>query len=104
MGGHVKPALIRASQPRRTAWLQSKQLVRTAGLEPARGYPRQIFLPTTVFTADDRAAEAAGPVCSLDYPFIIASTLTLDAARLVSTPSGPSPGLARDWHRPGTDP
>lgn len=28
---------------------------------------------------------------------------TLDAARLVSTPSGLSPSLARDWHRTVTD-
>jgi hypothetical protein len=75
------------------------RMVRTAGVEPARGYPRQIFLPTTVFTADAQTAEAKGTVCGLDYPFIIVSTLTLDAARLVSTPSGLSPGLARDWHR-----
>jgi hypothetical protein len=79
-------------------------MVRTAGLEPARSFLRQIFIPTTAFTAGAYAAEAEGAVCGLDYPFILANSLTLDAARLVSTPSGLKSGLARDWHRPDLDP
>jgi hypothetical protein len=40
-------------------------MVGLAGLEPARPYGQQIFLPATVFTAPYW-------VCGLDYPFIIA--------------------------------
>ena len=69
-------------------------MVRTAGLEPARSFDREIFLPATVFTA--------GPVCrlgpgrSLHHHHAVA----LGAARLASTPSDPLSGLglARDWH------
>ena len=64
-------------------------MVRAAGLEPARPYGRQIFVPTTTFAAD-APEEIRRAVCSLDYPFIIAGRPALDAARLVSTPSPPA--------------
>ncbi len=38
------------------------------------------------------------PVWGLDYPLTVALLRALGPARLVSTPSRISPGLARDWH------
>ncbi|SHL19252.1 hypothetical protein SAMN05444398_101928 [Roseovarius pacificus] len=35
--------------------LTTDDLVRTAGLEPARSYDREIFLPATAFAADATA-------------------------------------------------
>ncbi len=55
-------------------------MVRAAGLEPARGRPRRIFLPL-------RLSPPPIGVCGLDYPFTLASCEALGAARLVSTPS-----------------
>lgn len=60
---------------------RSKGMVRAAGLEPARGFPLRIFLPSTAFAA------ARTRVCGLDYPFAVAVVTAVGAARLVSTPS-----------------
>lgn len=62
--------------------MPKKQVVRTAGLEPARSYDREIFLPATVFTADARA-----PFVAWTIPSPSPRNPVLGAARLVSTPS-----------------
>jgi hypothetical protein len=61
-------------------------MVRTAGLEPALSYEKQIFIPL-------RLSPPPGGVRGLDYPFAIAKRiqpLALGATRLVSTPSKPA--------------
>ena len=64
--------------------------MRTAGLEPAWAYAREIFIPTTTFVAANWRLWSG---LSLHR-----SVLALGAARLVSTPSH-CLGLARDCHR-----
>ncbi len=54
-------------------------MVRAAGLEPARAFAQQIFIPTTVFTAAKRRLWAG---LSLHHSFS-----ALGAAHQVSTPS-----------------
>ncbi len=68
-------------------------MVRTGGLEPPRAFARQIFLPATAFAADANLRRL-GSGLSLHHRLV---ALPLDAARLVSTPSALSSGLARDW-------
>ncbi|WP_025731926.1 hypothetical protein [Carnimonas nigrificans] len=48
----------------------SWNMVRAAGLEPARSYDREIFLPATAFAA---IIAMNDHVCGLDYPFIMAA-------------------------------
>lgn len=58
----------------------------------------RIFVPATAFAA---APDDTSRVCGLDYPFTMARGLchqVSGAARLVSTPSCKSAGLARDCH------
>lgn len=69
-------------------------LVRTAGLEPALPFGKQIFIPLRLSPPLTTAS-----VRGLDYPFALAREEALGAARLVSTPSltrFPRKGLARD--------
>ncbi|TPW26374.1 hypothetical protein FJU11_14965 [Pararhizobium mangrovi] len=67
-------------------------MVRTGGLEPPRGFPLRIFVPSTAFAAADKPAFA---VWTIPSP-CAARSPRLGAARLVSTPSRLPPGLARD--------
>jgi hypothetical protein len=57
-----------------------KALVRAEGIEPSRGYPQRIFVPSTTFAASPNAF-ALQRVCGLDYTF------TLARARLRCCPS-----------------
>lgn len=59
-----------------------QKMVRTAGLVPARACDREIFLPTTVFTAD-----ATAPFVAWTIPSALPRDPVLGAARLVSIPS-----------------
>jgi hypothetical protein len=54
--------------------------VRAEGIEPSRGYPQRIFVPSTTFAASPNAF-ALQRVCGLDYTF------TLARARLRCCPS-----------------
>lgn len=62
-------------------------------LNPHEPRAQRIFLPTTAF-----AALASLRICGLDYPFTLSRPRDVGAARLVSTPSMPAHGLARDCH------
>lgn len=64
-------------------------MVRTAGLEPALPFGKQIFVPL-------RLSPPSLDVRGLDYPFTLA--FAVGAARLVSTPSR----KARAWLGIGT--
>ena len=69
-------------------------LVRTAGLEPALPFGKQIFIPLRLSPPLTTVS-----VRGLDYPFALAWKEAVGAARLVSTPSlagFPRKGLARD--------
>jgi len=57
-------------------------LVRTAGLEPALPFGKQIFVPLRLSPPLNVVS-----VRGLDYPFALACQEALGAARLVSTPS-----------------
>jgi hypothetical protein len=46
-------------------------MVRAEGIEPSRGYPQRIFVPSTAFAASPDAC-ALWLVCGLDYPFTVA--------------------------------
>lgn len=71
---------------------QGEQMVRTAGLEPARATPDE-------FSYHFGFRRRQEGVRGLDYPFTLA--IALGAARLVSTPSTLADGLARDWQATG---
>lgn len=68
------------------------------GTRTPTGRARRIFLPSTAFAAAGRTS-----VWGLDYPFTMPAgcPVGLGAARLVSTPSAISCGLARDYQLKG---
>ncbi|MGC2224237.1 MAG: hypothetical protein WA624_18770, partial [Methylocella sp.] len=49
----------------------ASSMVRAEGIEPSRGYPQRIFVPSTAFAASPGAC-ALWLVCGLDYPFTLA--------------------------------
>ena len=73
--------------------------VRAEGLEPSRGYPQRIFVPSTAFAAPPRAFVGLASLRSGLYLHHAQIRLGLGAARLVSTPFRRGcRRLARDCH------
>ena len=77
-------------------------MVRAEGLEPSRGYPQRIFVPSTAFAAPLRST-SAGLRSGLSLHRALETGIRCCPSSLYTFPAGKlPPGLARDCHFQGS--